>query len=1163
MFRLPFDGCISKIYHISDIHIRKSSTRYPEYLSVFKQLHKFLDSKKDSNAMVVLTGDVVHDKLDISNEQIEILGSFLKGVSQSMPCLVTLGNHDCIVGTPNRLNSLKPVINFLQDQNHPIYLAEQSGEYIFQDSSLSFGITSPFLNQPFISASSLSLNNKKIALFHGYMNQTPVLVKNKFQNISVPHFNGYDMVLLGDIHQHEFLSPHIAYAGSLIQQSLAEPPFGHGLIEWDIPSNSGQFIEIPSHYGMHKVYFDHATPNKWTNVDKLSKYSHLLVHFNSVKPGPSDLQLLDTMTNVESIRYKNTSTINNSHKLIKSSKSAAFTFENQLAYFRNHLQSIDTPLTDISNILELHTTMYKQFKSSDIPIVPTTWSIQSLTMSNFMRYKDTHTIPFSNYACNSIVSINGLNASGKSTIIDAILFALFGKTTRSKKLIELMFDDGIDIANECSVTIELLIDNISYAITRKLQKSKNNKIIGKVVVLNNQSDVVVASESAQSNKWIKSNIASYEQLLQTSVKCQTTTNHSMVFDCTTSEIINNFNAMFNLGNLDDIRVFIRGELKDLKTKMEEMEKHVGMDDGTNVGDIEHNILILKRDMDNIMAIVPQKSLNYWQQQHNKDLHENEINRLEMDINSDSTSLKDTKSQIDSIKFIIPSFECQITALSIELEQFSTNYECMIIVQYWDSMDKQLHINSMSALEKSIYEIQNDIAKMESLKSDNLNASKATRDLLDALKHSINKQDTESIVKLHVPSLFETEMPINNEILEHDIMGVDNLINALKTQLSNSTMSNTSINTLLSELGSQIAMLSHKLMDQTNSNYDQIMKFKIEFNSVVHHIQCMIRDEENKEDPKQLQLQMENQLLQFENELLGLEKKINDNSLRLVKLLNLLETKERQLEQIEPCKAFLEKKRKFQNLEITLNEKRSEVSRLENRYKDINSKLQKNSVILIEISAHTTHFENASQFHSLNQQYSQLQGQLSVYKQLEVKYNKTRTELASLQSELVLKSIYMKLIDNKSHFIKELTSDMCTIVQDTLNSKLKEIKLSNNMEINITRETKEFNISFKYKDTNSKYRSVNSASGYEKCILDLCFRTVWCELGLMNKSLIYVLDEPFTSIDGQKKQKFDDLFDALKNEFELVLLISHDPEISGFSDYSLNITRTDEGSIIRM
>ena len=57
--------------------------------------------------MVVITGDVVHDKLDISNEQIEFLARFLKGVSAQFPCLVTLGNHDCVVGTPSRLNSLK------------------------------------------------------------------------------------------------------------------------------------------------------------------------------------------------------------------------------------------------------------------------------------------------------------------------------------------------------------------------------------------------------------------------------------------------------------------------------------------------------------------------------------------------------------------------------------------------------------------------------------------------------------------------------------------------------------------------------------------------------------------------------------------------------------------------------------------------------------------------------------------------------------------------------------------------------------------------------------------------------------------------------------------------------------------------------------------------
>jgi DNA repair exonuclease SbcCD nuclease subunit len=57
--------------------------------------------------------------------------------------------------------------------------------------------------------------------------------------LSVEDFKGYDYVLLGDIHRHQYLNEEktIAYASSLISQNFSENDIYHGYILWDIINN--------------------------------------------------------------------------------------------------------------------------------------------------------------------------------------------------------------------------------------------------------------------------------------------------------------------------------------------------------------------------------------------------------------------------------------------------------------------------------------------------------------------------------------------------------------------------------------------------------------------------------------------------------------------------------------------------------------------------------------------------------------------------------------------------------------------------------------------------------------------------------------------------------------------------------------------------------------
>ena len=59
---------IRKLFHLSDIHIRLF-TRHEEYNEIFEKLYKEIQKhKKDQECLIVLTGDIVHSKNDLSPE---------------------------------------------------------------------------------------------------------------------------------------------------------------------------------------------------------------------------------------------------------------------------------------------------------------------------------------------------------------------------------------------------------------------------------------------------------------------------------------------------------------------------------------------------------------------------------------------------------------------------------------------------------------------------------------------------------------------------------------------------------------------------------------------------------------------------------------------------------------------------------------------------------------------------------------------------------------------------------------------------------------------------------------------------------------------------------------------------------------------------------------
>ena len=77
---------IKKIVHITDLHIKtiQQHENYTKYFDVFiDEISEKLDNYNHSEIRIVITGDIAHHKINISNEQILLTSEFLTNLSKS------------------------------------------------------------------------------------------------------------------------------------------------------------------------------------------------------------------------------------------------------------------------------------------------------------------------------------------------------------------------------------------------------------------------------------------------------------------------------------------------------------------------------------------------------------------------------------------------------------------------------------------------------------------------------------------------------------------------------------------------------------------------------------------------------------------------------------------------------------------------------------------------------------------------------------------------------------------------------------------------------------------------------------------------------------------------------------------------------------------------
>ena len=517
---------VNKIYHLADLHIRNLQ-RHKEYREVFKKFLKQVEDDKIEDSIIYLAGDIAHAKTEMSPELIQEISWFLTECSKLRETFLITGNHDCNLNNQHRLDVLTPIIDNLN--NSRIHYLRDTG--VYKHHNLTFVVYSILDKKENWPEAKTIEGENKICLFHGPVNkaQTDIGYVVSSNSFTVDMFDGFDMVMMGDIHKRQTFGEgyeHIAYAGSMIQQNHGEMLENHGYLIWDVPTRTFTEHHIHNDYGFLTIDVVGGVIPQWVYDEigtKLPKNPRLRLRFTNTEPSDMKLRIaeLKQMFNVAEVTVTRTDTIGQLKRNSKLNKNIVGnvkdeTFQNQLIrdYLERQFLLEDADLDKISEInKEINHRIDDSTLAENI-----LWTPKTLEFSNMFSYGEGNKVRF--HDANGVIGIFAPNASGKSSLFDALSFCIFDKTSRtssSKNILNNQKDNFY-----CKFNFE--IDGVDYFIERSAKWTRKGTNLSVNVNFWKEDAGVITSLNGEqrrdTNKNIERYLGKFEDFVLTSLSLQ-------------------------------------------------------------------------------------------------------------------------------------------------------------------------------------------------------------------------------------------------------------------------------------------------------------------------------------------------------------------------------------------------------------------------------------------------------------------------------------------------------------------------------------------------------------------------------------------------------------------------------------------------------------------
>ena len=703
---------IKYIHHISDVHIRNLK-RHAEYEQVFERLYEKIKQNRE-DSIIYIGGDIAHSKTDMSPELVDQTSRFLKSLSEICPTIVITGNHDCNLNNLNRLDVLTPIINNLNLPN--LHYLKRSGVYDIAD--MSFVVWDVWEDEEdYIKASDFEADTK-VVLYHGTVDRSKTDVGFSLPGkVTIDYFDGYDLGLIGDIHKRQYLDKEktIAYCGSLIQQNHGES-IGHGYLLWEVETKKSEYIEIPNDYGYYTIDIDKGIvpdvkgmPKKArlrvrvsnTNGIELKKALAIIHHRYGIK----DV----TITKVDRRDVGNS----DSEMVIGDVNDTDYQYELIEDYLKRNHAITDETLVKIKKLNEeINNELPPARVKRNI-----NWKLKHFEFSNMFCYGENNYVDFTQL--DGIVGMFAPNASGKSTLLDALSFCLFDITSRTTRAASVLNNRKNNFY--CKVNFE--VGGLDYFIERKASKRARDghvKVNVNFWMIDDKGQTISLNgdQRRTTNYNINQVVGTYEDFILSTLSTQN--NFTVFIDKTQKERKELLSTFMGTDIFDSLYQSANDKISETQTLLRDFSK---VDYSKNLAELQKQTTLLQVKQTDLLS-KKEKQVEKQNKLNNKiikltkklkvvDDNIQDIDKLEKDLLSQSSDFKEVIKDIDKT---LSEFN-DISNLLDEIETNITQYESDNINEQYSEFQtlQQSRDEFQIEIDKLKVEVRNKLDKTEKLK----------------------------------------------------------------------------------------------------------------------------------------------------------------------------------------------------------------------------------------------------------------------------------------------------------------------------------------------------------------------------------------------------------------------------------------------------------------
>ena len=444
-----------KFAHIADTHIKNLKYHY-EYKIIFEKLYE--EIRKEEVDYIIHCGDIAHTKTQISPEFVEMCTDFFRNLADIAPTYIILGNHDGNLKNSNRQDAITPIVDALE---HPqIFLLKNSGETDLGE-KFCLNVLSVFDEDNWVDPT--DKNKINIAIYHGSVSgvvtDTGYIMEHGDHPVEV--FDEFDYAFLGDIHKTDQsidAAGKMRYPGSTVQQNHGETN-DKGFLLWNIQDKENftcRHIEIKNPRPFVTI---NLTPKgKMPKGIEIPNKSRLRLVSNNNLPLDVMRKAIDVASRrfkPESISFLNRASGQRGNVEDITNGLEVEDLRNikiQESLIKGYLKDYEVNDELMKRVLDLNLKYNKIAEDNEEVSRNVNWRLRKLEFSNLFNYGEDNVIDFDKLE--GIVGIFGKNYSGKSSIIDSLLYTVFNTTSKNdRKTVNVINQNKEEASGRAHITV--------------------------------------------------------------------------------------------------------------------------------------------------------------------------------------------------------------------------------------------------------------------------------------------------------------------------------------------------------------------------------------------------------------------------------------------------------------------------------------------------------------------------------------------------------------------------------------------------------------------------------------------------------------------------------------------------------------------------------------